>query len=170
MLHIVYGMYRWKPKRLAVRNDYCLNCDLPRRAVLLRTFNTGHIYWIPLLPLGFWKGWFCSTCGHNPHVNVKTRRGFKWLGLFLLLLFSALFWITPPDPELGPATWVFRVGGPIGSILTLWHLLRTRSNPSFASNVAAIPPAADTLCPFCGVQLITVSSVSSCPKCGVIRE
>lgn len=170
MLHVVYGIYRWKPKRLAFRNDYCLNCNSPCRAVQLRTFNAAHIYWIPLLPLGFWKSWVCVTCGRDPHVSVKTRRGFKWVGLFLLVLFSALFWVMPMDSELGITTWIFRIAGPIGAILTLRHLLRTNPEPSLAARLAAILPASDTLCPFCGAQLLTLSSASSCPKCGVIRK
>ena len=171
MLHLVYGVYKWKPKRLAFRNDYCLKCDAPRRAVQFRTFNVGHIYWIPLFPAGFWKSWVCTVCGHNPRVNPKTRRGFKWVGLFILVLFSAVFWALPADfdPDGGWRIWIFRIGGPLGAALTLLHLLRTKNELSLASRLATIPSASETVCPFCGAQLLILASQCSCPACGVVR-
>jgi len=72
VLFIVYGVYRWKAKRVAFRNDYCLVCGEARRAVQVRTFDVGHIFWIPILPAGFWKRWVCTVCGQDPHVTTKT--------------------------------------------------------------------------------------------------
>lgn len=141
----VYGIYRWKPKRLAFRNDYCLKCDAPRRAVQVRTFNVGHIFWIPLIPAGSWKKWVCTACGRDPHVSVKTRRGFKWVGLVILLLFSVLFWAMPVDREIIAMTWIIRIAAPLGLVLTLRHLLRTKTEPSFAAKLATIQPASDTV-------------------------
>lgn len=166
---IVYGIYRWKPKRLAFRNDYCLKCNAPRRAVQVRTFNVGHIFWIPLIPAGFWKNWVCTVCGRDPHASVKTRRGFKWVGLVILLLFSVLFWAMPIDPEIVAMTWIVRIAAPTGTILTLLHLLRTKKDPSLASRLATIPSATDTVCPLCGTQMLILASQCSCPACGVVR-
>lgn len=167
---IVFGVYRWLPKRIAFRSDYCLSCSAPRRALQVRTFNVGHIYYIPLLPLGFWKRWLCTICGHDPHVTTKTRRGFKWVGLFILLLFSVLSWVMPATPDFLAGTWVFRIAAPVGAILTLIHLLRTKKEPSLESSLATIQPASDTICPFCGAQLLMLSSQVSCPACGVVRS
>jgi len=166
---IIYGVYRWKPKRGAFRNDYCLRCNAPRRAVQIRTFRVGHIFWIPLIPAGFWKDWSCTVCGRDPHKIGKTRRGFRWVGLFILLLFTALFWVMPFDLEIGTMTWIIRVAAPVGAVLTLTHLLRTSPEPSLASRLAMIPPASDTACPFCGTQLLILASQCSCPTCGVVR-
>jgi hypothetical protein len=166
---IIYGVYRWKPKRVAFRNDYCLRCDAPRRSMQIRTFRVGHIFWIPLTPAGFWKDWFCTVCGRDPHTTGKTRRGFKWVGLFILLLFSGVFWAMPYDPEIGPMMWVIRVAAPAAAILTLVHLLRTKKEPSLVSRLAMIAPASDTVCPFCATPLLILASQTSCPACGVVR-
>jgi len=40
-LFIVYGVYHWKTKRVAFRDDYCLVCGEARRAVQVRTFDGG---------------------------------------------------------------------------------------------------------------------------------
>jgi len=167
---IVYGVYRWQPKRVAFRNDYCFTCGAPRRAVLLRTFNVGHIFWIPILPVGLWKRWLCTICGHEPHVSIKTRRGFKWAGLFVLLIFSVALWGMPVDPDSVAIFWIIRFAAPLGAVLTLVHLFRTKKEPTLESRLAAIQPAADTACPFCGAQLLILASQCSCPVCGVVRS
>src|SRR5262249_52837112 len=86
----VHGTYRFGEKRTAFRNDFCANCRLPCRAIQLRTFDVHHIFWLPLIPLGFKKRWFCTRCHRQSDVYAGTRRPFKWIGLFLLLLFSPL--------------------------------------------------------------------------------
>ena len=170
----IHGTYHFKPKRLAFRNDYCLRCGQPRRAVQVRTFDVWHIFWIPVLPLGFWKPWICTVCGGQPHITTKTRRPFKWAGVFVLLVFSAAFWAMPVEPEEPDAapiaiSWVVRIGGPLGAILVLIHLLRSPRDPSLKERLAGVQPASDTSCPFCGAQLLMLASQCSCPVCGVVR-
>lgn|SRR6185437_13983227 len=165
---IVHGTYRLKPKRLAFRNDYCLSCGQPRRSVLIRTFDVWHIFWIPLLPLGFWKRWICMSCARRPHVSSKTRRPFKWLGLLVLLVIAAAFWAAPT--AFGAWGWALRIGAPLGATLVLVHLLRTPKDPSLAERLITIQPASDTICPFCGAHLLMLASGCSCPVCGVVRS
>jgi hypothetical protein len=167
---IVYGVYRWQPKCIAFRNDYCLSCGELRRAVQIRTFNAGHIFWIPILPVGFWKRWVCTAGGRDPHVSTKTRRSFKWVGLFILLIVSALLWAVPIEPDSVDVIWALRVAVPVGAVLTLVHLLRTKKEPSLEARLATVLPATDTVCPFCGVTLLVLSSGCSCPACGVVRN
>jgi len=170
VLFIVYGVYHWRAKRVAFRNDYCAACGEARRAVQVRTFDVGHIFWIPILPVGFWKRWVCTVCGRDPHVSTKTRRGFKWAGVFILLLFAVVFWIVPVEPDSAAIFWGLRFAAPVGAMLTLVHLLRTKKEPTLKARLARIPPAADTVCPFCGAQLLMLASQCSCPVCGVVRS
>lgn len=165
---IFYGFYRFRQKRVAFRNDYCLACAQPRRSVQIRSFNAGHIFWIPFLPLGFHKRWLCTVCGRDPHVHPGTRRGFKWAGLVVLLIFGAAFWAMPLTPDELIMGWVFRVTAPIGALLTLRHLLRTAKDPSLSEKLAAVPPASDTICPFCASNLLLLSQ-ATCPNCGAVR-
>jgi hypothetical protein len=166
---IVYGVYKFKPRRVAFRNDYCLTCSQPRRAQQIRTFNAFHIFWIPLIPLGFWKQWLCTKCGSGPHYRRTTRRGFKWVGFALLVLFSVALWVLPVDPEVATGIWVLRAGLPVGAALTLRHLLRTPKDIPLEEQLAAIPPADDTNCPFCRVPLVLTSSGPYCPSCAAVR-
>jgi hypothetical protein len=168
-LLFVYGVYHYLPKRVAFRNDYCLACARPRRSVQVRTFDACHLFWIPLVPLGFHRRWLCTTCGRLPHVYPGTRRGFKWAGLVVLLVVAIASWVSPPPSDFLVRGWLIRAGASIGAILTLVHLLRTRKDPSLKERLAAITPASDTVCPFCGSALLLLSSQCCCPGCGVVR-
>ena len=112
---IVYGAYHFRPKRIAFRNDYCLTCGEACRSVQIRTFDVGHIFWIPVLPVGFWKRWVCTACGHQPHVSPKTRRFFKWAGLFVLLFLSVMSWVEPVERNFAAFTWICRIGASLGA-------------------------------------------------------
>ena len=167
---IVRGAFHFRPKRVAFRDDYCLSCQAPRRAVAVRTFDVGHIFWIPILPVGFWRHWACSVCGRDPHARSKARRYFKWAALSSLVSASALFWAVPVDSEFAIGSWICRIAAPLGAILIFTSLFRAPQALSLRKKLAAIPPAADTLCPFCSILLVAGTGVRwSCPSCNIVR-
>ena len=166
---IVYGAYHWRPKRVAFRSDYCLSCAAPRRAVRIRTFDVGHIFWIPILPVGFWQRWLCGVCGKNPHQNLKTRPQFKWAGLIVLLVLSGIFWASPPESPRDMAFWWGMRIVPLAAALALFiHIRRSPVEPTLKERLASIPPATDSNCPFCATTLM-IGAHSYCPACGVER-
>jgi hypothetical protein len=157
----------WRAKRMAFPNDYCVACEEARRAVQVRTFDVGHIFWIPILPGGYWKRWVWAVCSGDPHGSTKTRRAFKWAGVFILLLFSAVSWAMPVTPDFVAGSWILRIAAPVGAMLTLVHLFGTKKEPSLKARLATIEPAADTVCPFCGAQSLMLGS--QCSMYGVVR-
>ena len=166
---LVYGIYNFRPKRTAFRNDYCLFCARPRRSEQIRSFDVCHLFWIPLLPLGFRRRWRCTSCRSSPHVPRGMSRGFMWTGFAVLVILAAIFWTIHITPDIRIYGWLMRIGTPIGAVLILVHILRTRVGPSLKEKLAAISPASDTICPFCGSALLLLSSQGSCPRCGVVR-
>lgn len=167
-MFIVTGAYHWWPKRVGFRNDYCLACAAERRAVRIRTFDAGHIFWIPVLPVGFWKHWYCTVCENDPHVNPKTRPFFKWAGVLILILLAIMAWSEPVTADSVWFTWACRVGAPLVAFLLLIHLLRSPKELSLKERLAAVQPAMDTICPFCDTPMVG-GSRWSCPSCGVVR-
>jgi len=165
---IIHGAYHFWPKRVAFRNDYCLSCRAATRSVAIRTLDVGHIFWIPILPVGFWKHWQCLNCGSEPHTAPGTRRSFKWIGLFLLGFFSVLSWVEPATPPDEWVNWLFRVGGPIACVFLLRHLLTSPKDVSLRQGLKSISPAEETSCPFCNTPLLA-GPRWSCPGCGVVR-
>lgn len=168
LMRIVRGAYHYRARPVAFRNDYCVNCRAPRRSIAVRSFDVGHFFWIPFLPVGFWRHWVCSVCGRKPH--SKRRRLFRWTALYSLIGISILFWVAPVDSELAIGSWICRIAAPAVAVFLFIRLLRASAPFSLRKKLAAIPPAADTMCPFCSTPLHAGTSERwSCPNCNVVR-
>jgi len=166
---IVHGLYTFKAKRMAFRNDFCLYCNQLRRSQLIRTLDFVHVFWIPLIPLGFRKRWHCTTCGRDPHRHPKTRRPFIWMALFGSALLALMSCLIPVETGQAFIIWAVRVAAILGTAFLIAYLIRVPKDPSMKERMASVPPAADILCPFCGTQMQVLSGTCSCPKCGVVR-
>jgi hypothetical protein len=170
-MFIVHGAYHFWPKPVAFRDDYCLTCQAPHRAIAVRTFDVGHIFWIPILPVGFWKHWKCAACGRDPHVNPKTRRSFLWAGFLCLIAVSVILWEIPSEGDFGIGGWVLRLAAPAAATLLLNYLLRAPTERSLPERLAAVPAAADMACPFCSTPLVAGTGTRwSCPACNAVRH
>ncbi len=168
-MRVIRGAYHFWPKRVAFRDDYCLRCRAPRRAVATRSFDVGHIFWIPILPVGYWRHWTCAECGHDPHKSRRTRRRFLWAGWLCLAAVSVLLWAMPSENDLGAGGWTLRIAAPLAAILLFAYLLRAPNDPSLRERLAALPPTADVVCPFCSTALVSGGARWSCPGCEVVR-
>src|SRR5579862_2026196 len=113
--------------------------------------------------------WACTACRRDPHRSPKARRSFKWIGLVCLLVLSAMFWTVPIDQSVSVLGWLLRVGPLAGAAALLYQLLGTPRDPSLNERLAAIAPASDTVCPFCGTPLLA-GELWSCPACGAKRH
>jgi hypothetical protein len=172
---IIHGTYRMFPRRVAFRNDYCMACNAPRRAAQIRTLDVIHLYFIPLLPLGFWKRWCCCTCGMNPHQLHLTRRLLKTTALVVFLFCTVFFWsvyflIVPGIAEDAPIFWIFGVFSPAGAVAMAIHLaLWKPDEPGYKERLRAVPPADEVICPFCSTAMVDEFFECHCPSCGVRR-
>jgi hypothetical protein len=169
-MFIIHGAYHFWPKLDAFRNDYCLSCQAPRRSTAVRTFDVGHIFRIPLLPVGYGRHWKCTVCGRDPHISPKTRRPFLWTGLLCLVVVSVVLWATPAGAGFGVEGWLLRIAAPAAAIFLFIYLLRVPREPSLRERLTAIPPAADAVCPFCSTPLVAGTGQRwSCPGCNAVR-
>src|SRR5437588_6702159 len=73
------GVHSYKPHIVAYRNDFCVSCAAPRRAFQVRSFKAYQFYYIPIVPLGFWREWQCSACGRDPHMYPGTSGPAWWV-------------------------------------------------------------------------------------------
>jgi len=167
---LVRGSYHLWRKPVAFRDDYCAWCRAPRRSIAIRSFDVGHLFWIPLLPVGYWRHWVCSECGRSPHRNPKFRRYLRWTSLYSLVSASVMFWAMPVDAGFALGSWIARLAAPMGAAAVLVYLVRGLKEPSLRKRLKAIPPATDSVCPFCAVPLVAgTGSRLSCPDCNAVR-
>jgi hypothetical protein len=169
-LLVLHGTYSLKRKIIAYRNDFCVSCEAPCRAYQARSFEILHVFFIPVLPLGFWRRWQCSVCGGNPHVNRRTRKSFKWAGVVVLAILAAAVWLAPSD-EFGYSiadVWLIRIGFSIAFVVALRHTLKSKPALRLAEKLKEVIPAEDNVCPLCNGPII-LGDRWRCSHCGVER-
>lgn len=169
MAYLHWGIYHWRPRVVAFRNDFCRACDLPRVAFRVRTFAALHVFWVPLLPLGFWRRWCCSRCGASPHRLLRTRPGFKIAGALCLVLLSLAAWLVPGERESPALVWGMRVGWPALLALTLVSIVRHRPEAGLGDLLLAVTPFEGTRCPACDGELLTAPELH-CGACAARHE
>ncbi len=170
---VLHGKYFLGRRVVGFRNDFCIACNTPRLAYQHRTFDLLHIFFIPLLPLGFWRRWHCSVCGNDPHANVRTRTSFKWVGTILLGLIAVLFWTVPIDQEMSGEDAIYfqviKYGAPVVFAIALFLTIRGKRAPNLKEKLLMIQPAHDTTCPLCGTMLAPRDDSWQCLECGIRR-
>ena len=170
---VIHGTYHWRRRLLAFRNDYCLSCRTPRLAFLYRTFDVFHVFFVPLIPLGFWQRWHCAECGRNPHRRVTTARPLKWVGIGLLVLGAIVFWTTTPGrgrDDDAVMVWTFRIGLPVAAAFAVRHTLKAKPPERLAEQLRGITPNRDSTCPRCGTTLTVAAPWYRCGGCGLERR
>jgi hypothetical protein len=162
---VIHGSYRLARKQVAYRNDWCNHCNKPVLAQQWRSFYVGHLYWIPVLPLGFHKTWLCPMCDNNPRERVRTSSAIIVAGLvvFLLVFIIALF--GPNVGEEAPIVWGMRFGSAgLALVFAAWLRFRLKASPPQRN----VEPLRNDRCLICGGRM-TDYPQWHCVECGLIR-
>jgi hypothetical protein len=154
---------------VAYRNDFCLSCNAPRRAHQVRSFKVYPIYYIPLIPLGFWRDWLCSACGRDPHAYPGSTKNIKWL----IVIFAGIFAITGVIASFDQQDSVIivglmRFGLPALFFVALWLAIRNRPDRALREKLEKIESDTANACALCGGALV-LEHGWRCVQCGVER-
>jgi hypothetical protein len=168
-LIVLHGLYSFRRRIVAFRNDFCLRCNAARVAYCHRTFDVYHFFFVPLLPLGFWKRWYCGTCGRDPHSAGRTRLPFKIAAAVLLGVLTIALFLEQPGPKDVAVMWFVRAFFGIPFLLSLVWLFRSKPDPRLADLLNTVHPSDATSCPTCGVGLTPGQHAWRCPRCGMER-
>jgi hypothetical protein len=162
------GVYRLRPAVVAFRNDVCLTCGIARRSLQVRTFNILDLHGVPLIPVGFWKRWLCTSCGSRPEYNPQSRRKFALTLAALAAAFGAIFWGLPVEPDQA-ATWLLiRYLSPVVLVAALVWSVVAEGTPSTTERLSGVAVSRETTCPFCEIGLSPTEW--RCPSCRIQRK
>jgi len=166
---LVYGKYHFGRTKVGVRNDYCNACEEECLAEQWRSFDCGHIYWIPLIPLGTHHRWYCAECRQDPRARYKTSfKSLKILGLVAVAILLLAFFLI--SPEGGDAAMI--LGMRIVLTLAFLGLLYWTFKGSSGGNLLnqdkrlALAPLSANVCVYCGGELAN-DAYLHCPACDV---
>jgi hypothetical protein len=168
---LIHGVYHWRPKPVAFRNDYCIPCGAERVVIQVRTIDVWHTFWIPLVPLGAYRRWWCSECGRRPDLSRTARRSIKVLLAVVLAGLAGLMWFVPASSSDSGDTivaWSMRLLFSSSFLAVLWWIAQGSDDVERRKRLPHIQPSQATECPLCKLSL-QLTEPARCIKCGVIR-
>ena len=163
---LIHGHYRLAPKLIAYRNDWCNHCGEPVLAQQWRSFYLGHLYWIPLIPLGFRKNWQCTQCARDPRERVRTSLAIILAGLLTFTLACVLTFLVPHSDGEATIVWTLRgIFGSVSAVFAFWLLSRSNEQPP---PIKYVEPLRNERCLICGGRM-TDFPRWHCVDCGGVR-
>lgn len=164
------GVRSYKRQIVAYRNDFCVSCNAPRRAHQVKSFKAYHLYYIPILPLGFWHDWECSECGRDPHSYPSTPRNLRWMIVFFAGFFAIAGVRASFDAQDSAVTqWLMRLGLPALFFIVSWFALRNKPDRALREKLTALSADRNDTCALCSGTLI-LDQGWRCSQCSVARE
>ncbi len=150
--------------------DFCNRCEAQTLAEQWTSFDVMHLYFIPLVPLGWRRRWHCGQCGEDPRARTRTSSVSKKLGLgvlaFLCLLMIFVGWSVPVMPPDEGLSWALRFAFPLAAGLSLYFgfICNTRRNDDVRNALqrSQVLPLSDEDC-----RVPLLQPVRRCPACGV---
>ncbi len=160
------GRYRCCGRTVAYRGDYCLSCDCHTVSEQNRTLDILHVYFLPILPLGFRKHWHCTKCKNDPHARVQTSNEFKILGVMAFSALAVLSWLIPMEqPDDVAVVWTMRIGGICVASVFAISVLVHKPSLTQQEKMGEIPRFSPENCLVCGEELD--DSSRECVQCRV---
>lgn len=160
---IAYGHYKIADRVIGYRKDWCNHCDGECHSEQHRAFYLGHLYWLPIVPLGIYRYWACKACRKNPRERTRTSSGMLIVGVvvFSIMLVALMF---PPIPTRDVGTiWGARLFF-VAMIALLVYMIRARSKESPV--IKSVSPYPTDKCYYCDDKLVNLHG-RYCEKCHV---
>ena len=163
---IFYGRYHFGLRKIGARKDFCNACERVCLSELWRSFDCGHVFWIPLLPLGSRERWLCTLCHENPRARYKTGRLAKIGGLFATAVFSVAMFSVEPKPDDVGFMWGARAFFVLAFLGLLYSLLKRKPTLTEDERRQAVAPLSAYTCVYCRAPLAT-QPLLHCPRCQI---
>lgn len=169
---IIYGHYKFFPRRVACKNAWCTLCEGEALAVGTRRIVFLHLFFIPLLPIGTATTWTCSRCQGDVDARRPVRSSIAGCGILVGVFFvlfatvgvlGALF--SPKERELRwaePLPFLLLGAAMVGGF---WWL-RRRARRGYEASARQVVPLQGEACPLCGQRVLLLGK-PRCEACDV---
>ncbi|MGZ4962353.1 MAG: hypothetical protein ACXWKG_13760 [Limisphaerales bacterium] len=163
---ILHGKYHFGLRKIGARKDFCNACESESLTELWRSFDCGHIFWIPLLPLGSRERWLCTLCHKDPRARYKTGRMVQIAGLFVTAIFLAAMFIADWKPDEVRFMWGARAFFALALLGFLYSVFKRDPTVTEDERRNAVVPLSPDTCLYCHSTLATQPYIH-CPTCQV---
>ena len=128
-----------------------------------RWFNWIHVFWIPLIPIGYRSNWMCTLCDQDANARYKT--GFvRKIVISIVLFLLALVMFQPGTIDTLEYGLIVKFLSILFFLLSVYWAFKHNKLPSKELFRKNITPVDSTLCLYCKNPL-AMSPTLSCISC-----
>lgn len=152
-MFLIHGVYHFRNRKIGLKKDFCNKCMAERVVELWRSFECGHLYGIPLAPMGWRSKWKCSRCGNDPEKRYRTSKAVLVTGGVALLCMLPILLLAAQGDE---DAWVMRGVGIVFGIagcVVIYFAFKRKPIDENALRNSIVPLNENDPCPDCGKPL-----------------
>jgi hypothetical protein len=161
----VHGLYHLRERRAACRNDHCMTCGAARFFLGMRSIRFYHVFFIPLLPVGWRMRYLCTICGADRKARRPSHPLVLWFGVFAggVIAFVGLMMLLSGEEVF--ASWmIFGIGAVFFAVIGF--MVRRSEHREFMAAVKSVEPLPCDSCPLCH-QVLAPSIKPQCHGCRI---
>jgi hypothetical protein len=164
-ISFIHGQYHFNKKIIGYGRCTCFKCNNSDIALVSRSFQVIHLFWVPIIPVGIVKHNICSNCKNKNELSIFRSDTLKFLvttqaiGLTALLLGAALMlpdFVKITDNYSYYFAYFFLAAGTIICAYGWYDLHKAKKHNAITSKDIVT-------CPFCSTP--HPHSASKCPNC-----
>jgi hypothetical protein len=168
---IIYGTYKFFPRRVACKNAWCTSCGDETLAVGTRRILFLHLLFIPLFPIGTATQWVCEHCHRDVDASRPVGSAVAGCGIlagaFFLFIAASGMLIAVLDKK-SKSRWddhlLFLVIGLVMVGGFFW--VRRRAQRGYEASAKLVDPLDGEACPLCGQPVLLIER-PRCTACDV---
>lgn len=161
-MFFIYGHRNFSHKRVGYSSDFCESCKRPAMIEKWKWWSWGTIFYIPLIPFGRKKGWFCVLCGENAEAEQPSKSD-NVVGALLCGFFAWAGYVVGAEDGFSVGHVLFIT---FFAAISAWCIASIifHKRHSREKSDAIIPSVDTNYCAYCGGGLVKEPSIR-CESC-----
>ena len=160
---LFYGIKKLRKKKVGYGKDHCNACEQEALVEKWRWFNWFHIFWIPLIPLGYGHNWMCTLCDQDANARYKTDI-YRKVFISVVLFAIALLMFQPGVIDSLEYGLIVKILSILFFLASVVWVIKHKKLPSKDTYRQNITPVDVSICAYCNNPL-SMSPTLSCISC-----
>ncbi len=162
-MFFIFGLRRFGLKKVGYGKDFCNSCENEAIINRFQWFTWCHIFFIPLIPLGYHSKFNCTICGNNPHAMKNTPLWLRILFIFILLCIGSTT-ITSGLYRHFSFGWIIKTLITFAITAACYWVFRKLNQATFKEQRSKITPVNQQVCVLCDGEIVQKKQ-PTCSRC-----
>jgi len=162
-MFFIFGLRKFGIKKVAYGKDFCNSCENEAVVDKFRWFSWIHLFFIPLIPLGYQYNYSCTICTNDPNAVIQTA---LWQKVIVASVFAGLNWLLYQSGIAEDLSYqvLLKVFTMLALCASIYWIYAGSKKPSKKERRKHLTPVNQETCEKCE-GVIVHAKVSRCTRC-----